>query len=156
MTEIEKAAEALIAAIKAEIQRIPRGTAHHDAEDQFYAACREIEHRIGHAVYEVIGRRSVEERQYAHRAERARKNVRQNEKRRAERAAIREAKLATGQRWNQQWAARRKAEAERPAKELAALKTAMAAAHPDRGGTNEAFIAARKRYVAAKARIERS
>jgi len=32
---------------------------------------------------------------------------------------------------------------------LAELKAAMAAAHPDRGGTDEAFIAARKRYEAA-------
>jgi hypothetical protein len=33
---------------------------------------------------------------------------------------------------------------------LAELKTAMAAAHPDRGGTDEAFIAARRRYEAAR------
>lgn len=32
---------------------------------------------------------------------------------------------------------------------LAELKAAMAAAHPDRGGTDEAFIAARRRYEAA-------
>lgn len=32
---------------------------------------------------------------------------------------------------------------------LAELKVAMAAAHPDRGGTDEAFIAARRRYEAA-------
>jgi hypothetical protein len=34
--------------------------------------------------------------------------------------------------------------------DLAELKAAMAAAHPDRGGTSEAFIAARRRYVAAR------
>lgn len=34
--------------------------------------------------------------------------------------------------------------------DLAALRTAMAAAHPDRGGSNEAFIAARTRYQKAK------
>jgi hypothetical protein len=34
--------------------------------------------------------------------------------------------------------------------DLAALKKAMADAHPDRGGTNEAFIKARKAYLAAK------
>lgn len=38
----------------------------------------------------------------------------------------------------------------RPPADLKQLKAAMAAAHPDRGGTDEAFIAARKRYVAAK------
>ncbi|MGC2997412.1 hypothetical protein ACPF8X_03145 [Streptomyces sp. G35A] len=35
---------------------------------------------------------------------------------------------------------------------LKELKAAMAAAHPDRGGTSEAFIAARTRYLRAKAR----
>jgi hypothetical protein len=34
----------------------------------------------------------------------------------------------------------------------AALEQAMADARPDKGGTNEAFIAARKKYVAARAR----
>ncbi|MEV7427001.1 hypothetical protein [Streptomyces sp. NPDC091212] len=34
--------------------------------------------------------------------------------------------------------------------DLKELKAAMAAAHPDRGGTSEAFIAARERYVLAK------
>ncbi|MFH8813092.1 hypothetical protein ACH4GZ_38835 [Streptomyces hygroscopicus] len=34
---------------------------------------------------------------------------------------------------------------------LAELKAAMAAAHPDRGGSNEAFIAARERYEMARA-----
>jgi hypothetical protein len=34
--------------------------------------------------------------------------------------------------------------------DLAALKKAMADAHPDRGGTAEAFIKARKAYLAAK------
>lgn len=34
------------------------------------------------------------------------------------------------------------------------LKAAMAAAHPDRGGTSEAFIAARERYLSAKNRKE--
>lgn len=33
---------------------------------------------------------------------------------------------------------------------LSELRKAMADAHPDRGGTNEAFIAARQRYEAAK------
>ena len=33
---------------------------------------------------------------------------------------------------------------------LTELKAAMAAAHPDVGGTDEAFIAARRRYEAAK------
>ncbi|AVH58408.1 MULTISPECIES: hypothetical protein [Streptomyces] len=33
---------------------------------------------------------------------------------------------------------------------LAELKSAMAAAHPDRGGTDEAFIAARARYERAR------
>jgi hypothetical protein len=33
---------------------------------------------------------------------------------------------------------------------LAELKAAMAAAHPDRGGTDEAFIAARQRYEHAR------
>lgn len=33
---------------------------------------------------------------------------------------------------------------------LAELKAAMAAAHPDRGGTDEAFIAARARYERAR------
>lgn len=35
--------------------------------------------------------------------------------------------------------------------DLAALKAAMADAHPDRGGTEEAFIAARQRYERARA-----
>ncbi|MEH0442487.1 hypothetical protein QA811_02130 [Streptomyces sp. B21-102] len=35
--------------------------------------------------------------------------------------------------------------------DLAALKAEMAAAHPDRGGTEEAFIAARQRYERARA-----
>ena len=35
---------------------------------------------------------------------------------------------------------------------LTELRKAMAAAHPDRGGSGEAFIAARHRYEAAKAR----
>jgi hypothetical protein len=34
--------------------------------------------------------------------------------------------------------------------DLAALKAAMAAAHPDKGGSHEAFIEARSRYIAAK------
>jgi hypothetical protein len=39
----------------------------------------------------------------------------------------------------------------RPTKpNLAMLKAAMAAAHPDRGGTSAAFIEARQRYVAAR------
>lgn len=39
---------------------------------------------------------------------------------------------------------------------LAELKQAMAEAHPDRGGTNEAFIAARTRYEQARARTART
>ncbi|MYU24504.1 hypothetical protein [Streptomyces sp. SID8352] len=35
---------------------------------------------------------------------------------------------------------------------LAELKQQMAAAHPDRGGSSEAFIAARQRYETAKSR----
>ncbi|WP_121702119.1 hypothetical protein [Streptomyces sp. E5N298] len=35
---------------------------------------------------------------------------------------------------------------------LSELKQQMADAHPDRGGTGEAFVAARQRYEAAKAR----
>jgi hypothetical protein len=38
---------------------------------------------------------------------------------------------------------------------LAELKTAMAAAHPDRGGSNAAFIEARARYVAARRQARR-
>lgn len=38
--------------------------------------------------------------------------------------------------------------------DLASLKAAMAAAHPDRGGTDEAFIAARRRYERALSREE--
>ena len=34
--------------------------------------------------------------------------------------------------------------------DLHELKVTMAAAHPDRGGSNAAFIEARKRYVAAR------
>jgi hypothetical protein len=37
-----------------------------------------------------------------------------------------------------------------PAPDLAALKAAMIAAHPDKGGTSAAFIEAQRRYVAAK------
>ena len=37
-----------------------------------------------------------------------------------------------------------------PAPDLAALKAAMVAAHPDKGGTAAAFIEAQRRYVAAK------
>jgi hypothetical protein len=40
--------------------------------------------------------------------------------------------------------------------DLKALKVAMAAAHPDKGGTSAAFIAARKAYEAAKARMRRA
>ena len=36
--------------------------------------------------------------------------------------------------------------------DLAELKAAMAAAHPDHGGTDEAFIAARRRYETARDR----
>ncbi|MCG8971775.1 hypothetical protein [Streptomyces sp. CL12-4] len=36
------------------------------------------------------------------------------------------------------------------------LKAAMAAAHPDRGGTDEGFIAARRRYERARATIPRA
>jgi hypothetical protein len=36
------------------------------------------------------------------------------------------------------------------ASRLRQLKAEMAAAHPDHGGTSEAFIAARQRYVDAK------
>ncbi|WP_328845466.1 hypothetical protein [Streptomyces sp. NBC_00258] len=39
-----------------------------------------------------------------------------------------------------------------PPPELKELKAAMAAAHPDRGGTSEAFIAARERYERARRR----
>jgi hypothetical protein len=42
------------------------------------------------------------------------------------------------------------------ASELHRLKSAMAAAHPDHGGSNEAFIAARQRYLGAKRRWRRS
>lgn len=38
-----------------------------------------------------------------------------------------------------------------PKPSIADLKAAMAAAHPDRGGTNETFIAARRRYETARA-----
>jgi hypothetical protein len=38
----------------------------------------------------------------------------------------------------------------KPTIDLHQLKAAMAAAHPDKGGTNEAFVAARKAYVAAR------
>jgi hypothetical protein len=42
-------------------------------------------------------------------------------------------------------------ELQEPAKpDLAALRAEMAAAHPDRGGSNEAFIAARQRYEQAR------
>jgi hypothetical protein len=37
-----------------------------------------------------------------------------------------------------------------PTIDLPALKAATAAAHPDKGGSNEAFIAARKVYVRAR------
>jgi len=40
--------------------------------------------------------------------------------------------------------------------DLQTLKAEMAAAHPDRGGSNAAFIEARKRYVEARARLERN
>jgi len=46
--------------------------------------------------------------------------------------------------------------ADAPPADLAALKRAMAAAHPDRGGSNEAFIAARERYLAALRRCSRA
>jgi hypothetical protein len=39
---------------------------------------------------------------------------------------------------------------------LSELKAAMAAAHPDRGGSSEAFIAARARYVAARRSLQSS
>jgi hypothetical protein len=39
--------------------------------------------------------------------------------------------------------------------DLAALKEAMAAAHPDRGGSNEAFIKARRIYVDARRLVRR-
>jgi hypothetical protein len=38
--------------------------------------------------------------------------------------------------------------------DLGELKAAMAAAHPDRGGTNEAFRAARKAYVTVRDRVK--
>jgi hypothetical protein len=40
--------------------------------------------------------------------------------------------------------------------DLRQLKAEMAAAHPDRGGSNLAFIEARKRYIEARARLGRS
>jgi hypothetical protein len=40
--------------------------------------------------------------------------------------------------------------------DLAALKAEMAAARPDRGGSNAAFIEARKRYVEARSRLRAS
>jgi hypothetical protein len=40
-----------------------------------------------------------------------------------------------------------------PPPDLPALKAEMAAAHPDRGGSNAAFIEARARYVAARRRL---
>ena len=40
-----------------------------------------------------------------------------------------------------------------PAPDLAQLKAAMTAAHPDRGGTNKQFIATRARYEQARAAI---
>jgi hypothetical protein len=45
-------------------------------------------------------------------------------------------------------------EPEKP--DLAQLKTEMAAAHPDRGGTGTAFIEARARYVAARRQARRA
>ncbi len=41
-----------------------------------------------------------------------------------------------------------------PKIDIHALKAAMAAAHPDRGGSNAEFIAARKAYVAAKEAVK--
>jgi hypothetical protein len=37
---------------------------------------------------------------------------------------------------------------------LPELRKAMAAAHPDRGGSDEAFIAARQRYETARTRVQ--
>jgi hypothetical protein len=42
-----------------------------------------------------------------------------------------------------------------PAPDLSHLKAEMAAAHPDRGGSNAAFIEARARYVAARRQMRR-
>jgi Family of unknown function (DUF6011) len=41
-------------------------------------------------------------------------------------------------------------------RDLVRLKTEMVAAHPDKGGRHEAFIAAYEKYAAAKAVAERS
>ena len=49
-------------------------------------------------------------------------------------------------------AACRPAADDEPTPDLVALKQAMADAHPDRGGSNAAFIAARQAYVAARRR----
>ena len=43
-----------------------------------------------------------------------------------------------------------------PPPDLRSLKAEMAAAHPDRGGSNTAFIAARKAYVEARRRLRGS
>lgn len=50
--------------------------------------------------------------------------------------------------------AERHQERAEPTIDLHAPKMAMAAAHPDAGGTNEAFIEARRRYLRAKAAAE--
>ncbi len=42
------------------------------------------------------------------------------------------------------------AKSEPPRRDLSALKAAMAAAHPDRGGSSASFIEARARYIAAR------
>jgi hypothetical protein len=77
----------------------------------------------------------------------------------AHRACTREADREAARRWEE---ARRQEQASRkPIPEVAVpinaelagllqLKAAMAAAHPDRGGSKETFIAAHKRYLKAK------
>jgi hypothetical protein len=47
--------------------------------------------------------------------------------------------------------ARRRANRKPSKQDIAKLKVAMVAAHPDKGGTNSAFIEARKQYEQARA-----
>lgn len=128
MDDIEQAAQALIATIKAAIHRLPRT---YEAEEQFLAACRRVDDHISSAYYEAIFRRTPEEQERARLIEQARERA----KKRARRIEL-------------------KREAERRVQvqieELARHKADLFRAHPDHGGSDAAFRKALRRYEKAK------
>lgn len=124
---IEQATEALIAALEAARQRLPPyGRGGHAAGQRLLAAARNARHLIGQRFTFPLDR------------EHTRQSGNSAQSRNA--AARREAK----------WVAERQQKRAAPAAHLASLKADLFKAHPDHGGSANAFRKAFKRYDSAK------